>query len=51
MRGALTKVAGVSGTTVVPGNAKVAVTYDPRQTNVEALLAALAAAGEKATAE
>lgn len=48
MRGALDKVPGVKGAEIKAGDPEIVVHYDPATTNVEAVLAGLAAAGEPA---
>lgn len=48
MRGAVTKLPGVSGIEVEPGSADIVVSLDPNATTVEQLLAGMDAAGQSA---
>ena len=48
VRGALEKLPGVKGADIKAGNAEITVHYDASATNVDKVLAGLAAAGEPA---
>ena len=48
MRGALGELDGVSDVAIAVGDPEFSVTYDPARVDVDAMLAALEAAGESA---
>ena len=48
MRGVLTKLPGVSGAKIEPGNAEIVVTIDPQITSETAVLDGLKAGGQPA---